>query len=258
MKSFLSTLLLLIIFSQCLPAKTYYVAASGSDNNNGTSTSTPWKTLAKVSSYTGFVAGDQVLFNRGDVFYGMLTITASGTSGNPITYGAYGSGSNPVITGFTSITAWTNKGNNIWESSSAVSTLSTCNMVSVNGTNTAMGRTPNYPNYYTWNSHSGNSSISTGLSGSTNWTGAELAIFTTSYIVARHPITSQSGGTINFTSGGDLWQSAPGYFLQQFHIQNDIRTLDTLNEWYYNPSTKKLDIYNSATPSGVQLATVDT
>jgi len=255
--SILTAIVLLMTGFQAY-SKTYYVANSGSDSNNGTSSSTPWKTLSKVSSYTGFVAGDQILFNRGDIFYGMLIMRNSGSTGNPIVYGTYGSGASPVISGFTSIGSWTNKGNNIWESSSAVSSLSECNMVTVNGVNTAMGRTPNYPNYYTWNSHSGNSSISTGLSGSTNWTGAELAIFTTSYIVARHPITSQSGGTINFTSSGDLWQNSPGYFLQQFQIQNDIRTLDTLNEWYYNPSTKKLDVYNTSTPSGVQLATVDT
>ncbi len=261
MKDFLSIFVMFIFTMLCnfnADAKIYYVAASGNDSNSGTSTSAPWKTLSKVSSYTGFVSGDQILFNRGDVFYGMLVVRNSGSAGNPITYGAYGSGANPVITGFTSITSWTNKGNNIWESTNAVSSLSSCNMVSINGVNTAMGRTPNYPNYYTWNSHSGNSSISTGLSGSPNWTGAELAVFTTSYIVARHPITSQSGGTIYFSSTGDLWQNAPGYFLQQFQIQNDIRTLDTLNEWYYNPSTKRLDIYNTSTPTGVQMATVDT
>ena len=137
-------------------------------------------------------------------------------------------------------------------------------MVVINGVNTAMGRTPNYPNYYTWSSHGtsgSNTTVATSLSGTPNWTGAELAIFSTSYTNVRHPITAQSGGTLTYAttpSSPDIWQNDPGYFFQQFQIQNDIRTLDTLNEWYYNPSTKKLDIYNTSMPTNVQLATVDT
>ena len=258
MKKNLTLLFLILNFYLTSRATTYYFSSNGNDANNGTSTSTPWKTLSKLNSFfSSLKPGDNVLFNRGETFYGSITFTKSGSSGLPIILGAYGSGANPVITGFTSVSSWTNKGSNIWESTNAVSSLSSCNMVVVNGVNTAMGRTPNYPDYYTWNSHNGNSSISTSLSG-TNWTGAELAIFTTTYINVRHPIIAQSGGTLSFTSSGDLWQNSPGYFLQQFHIQNDIRTLDVVNEWYYNPSTKKLDVYNTVIPTGVQLSTVDT
>ncbi len=82
-------------------ATTYYVAAAGSDSNNGTSTGTPWQTISKVNGST-FSAGDSVLFNRGDVWYGSsLTAPSSGSSGSPITFGAYGSGANPVIKGST-------------------------------------------------------------------------------------------------------------------------------------------------------------
>ncbi len=261
MRKHLTVLFLLLAICATSNATNYYIAANGNDANNGTSTSTPWKTLSKLNSFfSSLKPGDNVLLNRGDVFYGSITINSNGSSGSPITIGAYGTGANPIITGFTSVTAWTNKGGNIWESTNTVSSLSSCNMVEINGVNTAMGRTPNYPNYYNWNSHGtsgSNSTITSSLTGSPNWTGAELAIFTTSYKVTRHPIVSQSGGTISFTSSGDLWQNAPGYFFQQFQIQNDIRTLDTLNEWYYNPSTKKLDVYNNSMPTGVMLATVD-
>jgi parallel beta-helix repeat protein len=256
MRTFLFLIFILPILTA--NATTYYFAVSGNDSNAGTIAS-PWQSISKFNAVFSLGSpGDNFLFNRGDTFYGKIVISRSGSSGLPITIGAYGRGANPIITGFTKVSAWTNLGANIWESTGAVSTLPTCNMVVINGVNTAMGRTPNYPNYYTWNSHTGNTSISTDLSGTTNWTGAELAIFTTSYINARHPITSQSGGTIYFTSSGDLWQNAPEFFFQQFHIQNDIRTLDTLNEWYYNPSTKKLDVYNTVMPTGVQAATVDT
>src|SRR6267154_752826 len=82
-------------------ATTYYVAAAGSDSNNGTSTGTPWQTISKVNGST-FSAGDSVLFNRGDVWYGSsLTAPSSGSSGSPITFGAYGIGANPIIKGST-------------------------------------------------------------------------------------------------------------------------------------------------------------
>ncbi len=82
-------------------ATTYYVAAAGSDLNNGTSTGTPWQTIAKVNAAT-FSAGDSVLFNRGDAWYGTsLVVPSSGTSGAPITFGAYGSGANPIVKGST-------------------------------------------------------------------------------------------------------------------------------------------------------------
>ena len=67
-------------------AKTYYVAAAGSDNNAGTSTAAPWKSIAKVNSFT-FAANDSILFNRGDIFYGSIVV-----KGNSLNYAAYGTG----------------------------------------------------------------------------------------------------------------------------------------------------------------------
>jgi len=82
-------------------ATTYYVTAAGSDANSGTDTGHPWQTISKVNGST-FVAGDSILFNRGGVWYGTsLTAPSSGSSGSPITFGAYGSGANPIIKGST-------------------------------------------------------------------------------------------------------------------------------------------------------------
>ena len=85
-------------------ATDYYVSSSGNDSANGLSSSTPWQSISKVnSSFSGFNPGDRILFKRGDVFYGTLRISRSGSSGNPITISAYGSGANPVISGFITI-----------------------------------------------------------------------------------------------------------------------------------------------------------
>ncbi|MFV0565310.1 MAG: sulfatase-like hydrolase/transferase [Flavobacteriaceae bacterium] len=79
--------------------KNYYVSTSGDDTNDGLSEATPWQTLAKASS-AAIQPGDKVLFKRGDTFIGQLNPTYSGADGNPITFAAYGSGTQkPIITG---------------------------------------------------------------------------------------------------------------------------------------------------------------
>ncbi|MGN6541546.1 MAG: PKD domain-containing protein, partial [Ginsengibacter sp.] len=242
--------LALVIFSFTANATIYYISSSGNDSNNGTSTNAPWRTLDKVNSKI-FSPGDNILFNRGDLFYGTLTINQSGTSGNPITFGAYGVGNNPVITGFTSVTNWINLGGNIWESESAVSTLSTCNILLINGMNTPMGRYPNN-GWLTYQSSTSSSLNSSSLNGATtNWSGAEAVIKKERWIIDRNVITTASGTTINYVPGAYSGHAGWGFF-----IQNDARTLDTQNEWYYNPSTKKIRIYSNLQPSGIQLSTL--
>ena len=81
-------------------AAVYYVSNSaGSDASNGTSTSSPWKTLSKVNSRT-FQPGDTILFKRGDTWTRQnLKINSSGQSGRPITFAAYGTGDRPKFDG---------------------------------------------------------------------------------------------------------------------------------------------------------------
>jgi len=246
-----------LLFSLGASARTYYVSSStGNDSNSGTDPSSPWRSLNKLNSFN-FAPGDNILFKRGDTFYGSISISESGTSGSPITFSAYGSGDKPEITGFTSVSSWTNIGGNIWESSSSVSNLQYTNMVVVNGKNTAMGRYPNCttPNtgYLTIKSHSGNSSVTaaSGLSG-TNWTGASIVIRKQKYDLQRGTVTGQSGSTIYYKDAGGDPINGYGFF-----IQNDARTLDINGEWYYNPSTKKIRIYSTSYPSNVKVASVE-
>lgn len=81
---------------ECLESRrmlsTYYVSPAGSDSNSGTSPSSPWQHISKVNSTT-LNPGDMALFQGGQTFIGTLSITHSGSSGNPITYGSYGTGS---------------------------------------------------------------------------------------------------------------------------------------------------------------------
>ena len=71
---------------------TYYVAANGSDSNNGTSISTPFLTASKGFSMAR--ANVSILFRRGDTFPASpLSISAAG----PGIVGTYGTGARPII-----------------------------------------------------------------------------------------------------------------------------------------------------------------
>jgi hypothetical protein len=101
--SYLATLLL----ACSVQAATYYVdcGASG-DGGAGTSQATAWKTVGRVNG-ANLAPGDSVLFKKGCTWRDTLWPPASGTSGHPITFGAYGSGANPIISGADLITGWT-------------------------------------------------------------------------------------------------------------------------------------------------------
>ncbi|MFI5185216.1 MAG: right-handed parallel beta-helix repeat-containing protein [Chitinophagales bacterium] len=257
MKHLLALLLLSAKLITVHATNYYFSSSSGDDSRTSTqaqNSATPWKTLTKLNSIMSTLkAGDFVYFKRGDSFYGNITITKSGSAGSPVTFSAYGTGAKPIITGFTTITSWTNLGSNIWESTSAISSLISCNMVVVNNIFAPIGRWPN-TGYRTISSHVTNTSITDkSLTSSPNWTGGEVVIRKEHWIIDRNLITNHTGSTITYTSGSTYSaRDGFGYF-----IQNHKSTLDLPNEWYYNSSTKKLGIYSTTAPSKVQATTAD-
>ena len=110
MRSFIITTIFIILGTVSLSATSYYIAANGNDANNGTTITTPWKSIAKVNANMNlFHAGDAVYFRRGDIFREKL-ILGNGTAGNAttrLTFGAYSTGSNPIISGADVVTGWT-------------------------------------------------------------------------------------------------------------------------------------------------------
>ncbi len=118
-------------------ATTYYVSSSlGNDSNSGTSSSAAWQTVAKVNGRT-FVAGDSILFRRGDVWNESLVPASSGASGNPITFDAYGSGAAPNLTGYYAVPpqTWVLVSGNAWKAAlpAVYSTINFCLFGSVWG-----------------------------------------------------------------------------------------------------------------------------
>ncbi len=245
-------------------AKTFYVAANGSNSNNGTSASTPWQTLSKVnSSFSSIAAGDTIALRRGDVFYGSLVIGKAGASGRPIVVNAYGSGAKPVISGFVTLSSWASAGNGVYQAA-APGAKATLNMVTVNNEPQALGRYPNADEandgFLKYETFAGTTSITDNeLTSATNWTGADVVIRKKLWVIDRCKINNHSGTTISYTNPSNTTydgQKNFGYF-----ITNDPRTLDKMGEWYFNNSSKTLQMYfGTATPSSysVKVSCVDT
>ena len=82
-------------------------------------TDSVYKTVADINAFVAIQPGDLVLFRKGQTWREQLTVPTSGTGGNAITYGAYGSGNNPLITGGDENIGvagdWTDLGGNIWQ-----------------------------------------------------------------------------------------------------------------------------------------------
>jgi len=218
----------------------YYVnATSGNDSSTGTSEATAWKTISKVNSYfSNFNPGDSILFKRGDIFDGSLNITKSGSNDSPIIIGTYGYGENPIISGFTIITNWDSYNGTIY--SKTINLDTSCYIiVTVDGINIPLGRYPTNT-YNTINSYNGKTSLSDPSLNSliTNWTGAEVVIRVNNYMIERKIITSHDGSTLTYDELYYSPENGNGYF-----IQNDIRTLDTFGEWYYDANTQTFYMY---------------
>ncbi len=252
----LTLTLLLVCFLHSAWATTYYFSTlSGDDSRSSTQAknpSTPWKTIKKLNSFfSNLQPGDAVLFKRGETFYGGITVNKSGTSGSPIVIGAYGTGNRPIITSLVTLSGWTANSSykGVYDCNANSLLGAKINMLLMNDVQKGIGRFPNIdaPNkgYLILESHYSKTSITDKeLSSTRNWKGAELAIRTCHWIIERFPITGHSGSTLYY-SGRYAPRDDYGYF-----IQNSIKTLDKLGEWYYNPSTKKVSMYfGSNSPS---------
>lgn len=98
----------------------YYFSSTGSDSNPGTQAS-PMKSIAKANSLlSSGTTGNTIFFKRGEAWYeGTIDLTnKSGSSTDPITIDAYGTGANPIISSMKLLddAGWTYDGaNNRWK-----------------------------------------------------------------------------------------------------------------------------------------------
>ncbi len=248
----------------------YYLASvahGGNDNNAGTIAS-PWTSISKLNTVIGGLgASDSVFFYSGDTFTGQINAPGNGSLGSPVVITTYNGTAKAIINGFQNLTSgsWTSIGNSQWEAS--VNSGSFLNLVVKNGEILPMGRTPNAGSYYNVDSriddNSGfpppggfyNYSISSSSLNSAvrNWTGAIALVRSNDYNTDPATITGHTGQQLNLRY--TIYRKT--VINNKFHIQNDIRTLDQQNEWYYNPATQKLTMFSSTNPGNVSVGIYD-
>ncbi|MBN1396637.1 MAG: right-handed parallel beta-helix repeat-containing protein [Bacteroidetes bacterium] len=224
-------LFFLQIFTAIAFGKNYYVSSSGNDANNGTSTSTPWKTISKVNSFT-FVSGDAVYLRGGDTFYGQININQSG-----ITIGAYDNSiKKPVITGAVKISGWSVHSGSIYvaQASSFVRNLF------ANGVQMTLARYPN-SGFIPISTTDGNTTLSSDAitQASGFWTGANWRGRTNAWTFENIIVTGHNGTTLTLASKTRFTMKAKW----GFYLDNKLAALDTEREWYCDPATNKVYFY---------------
>ncbi|WP_163378144.1 malectin domain-containing carbohydrate-binding protein [Cyclobacterium sp. SYSU L10401] len=270
MKKLLS-ILLLVLATLAVPALShganyYFSQGSGDDSRSfaqAQNPDTPWKSIQKLNTvFSSLNPGDKILFRRGETYFGTIIMSNSGTVTNPITIGAYGNGDNPVITGLVKLSNWKSIGNGIYEAGHSQLKSKPLTLVSFNDQDKEMGRFPNSDSdnkgYLTYESTAWNSITDKELSSWPNWTGAEVVIRKIYWILDRHKITSHSGNTIKYASNSETNYQPKAEF--GYFIQNHVRTLDQLGEWFFDTGSAKLKVFfGSDSPSkhAVEVAALD-
>ncbi len=229
-------------------ATVYYIAPNGNDANNGTSQSTPWKTIDKVNQVTfQMQPGDQFLFQRGGEWRGRIILGSSGTAASPIVLGAYGTGAAPIINGSRIITGWTVHSGNIYKA--YVGEM--VEQVYVNDARIELARWPN-TGYARNTQASGTTLQSNSITQASGFfTGARAVVRVTASSVDTLRITGHSGTTLTF--GSTPSNSNMGNQDWGFYIENKLNLLDAPGEWFYESSSGQLYLW---APGGVNPSTL--
>ena len=238
-------IILFVLISCQLFSQNWYV-----DN---TGTGDTLATLAEVNALTLGTA-DTVFLKRGCNWHERLLIAESGGAGIPIVFTSYGSGNKPIITGFSTLTVWTDYGDgDIYYS---LVDCRTASILLIDGGDIAMGIEPdatwlNYEDYST-NTYI----IDDELTNSPNWTGADIIIVKSPWTIERSPITNHTNTRVNYTTFS-TWRPLFDDFGYRF--TDDFKTLDNFGEWYYDGDT--LFMYFGVEDPGdydIEISTIDT
>ena len=230
----------------------FYVSTSGNDSNDGLSSTTPWKTISKVNSYS-FSPGDRVLFNRGDVWREQLTVSSSGTAIQPIIFDAYGTGSNPIISGADNVTGWTLYNGSIYVANVGVMTLPS--QLYVDGVFYDIAHYP-HSGYLNATSNSANTTsiIDSNLALTANQiVGSTVQARAVPWRITPSIATAYISGSHTILLSDVVYSSNLNMRTSYgFYLQNMLWMLDSPGAWVYNSSSGKLYLWtaNGDNPSG--------
>jgi parallel beta-helix repeat protein len=243
----LSIIVVSFLFSFICNAAKYYVSSTaGNDANSGTSTATPWKSLAKVNSFS-LQPGDEILFRRGDKWSGTITVNSSGNAVSPIVYGAYGEGDKPKIYGSEVITGWELHAGNIYKATFNTTTT----QIFVDGVKMKLARLTN-TGYNTVNAVTSQTQFSCdALDPGLDYSGARVMLRTENWYSIMRSVTSSNSKTLTID------RVPPGTIKvnQGFLLNNKLEFLDSAGEWYYDTATKTVYLWapNGDTPANYEI-----
>ncbi|MBD3242353.1 MAG: hypothetical protein GF331_17305, partial [Chitinivibrionales bacterium] len=210
---------------------TYYVSSSQGDDSRtaqqAQSASTPWASLDKVNALA-LQPGDSVLFKTGDTFRGGLEVSGSGTTGQPIVYGSYGSLQKPVIDGTRPVAGWVDDGGGVYRT--AVSHAA--HQLFVERTPMLLARHPNQGYFRIDAVGDIRLRFSDDELGSADWSGARVHVRTQPWSLDARAVASYSTATREITLDRDAnydIDAGEAYF-----VNNHIAALDSAGEWHYD------------------------
>ncbi len=251
----------LVASSQIVHATSYYVATSGgSDSNNGTSLTTPFKTIQKAAGL--MVAGD-TCYVRAGTYRETVTPAHSGASGQPITFSNY-NGEVVTVSGADAITSWTVNSGSVYKAAMGWDLGKGMNQVFVDGKMMNEARWPNpgldplHPvlakvqSSPTFNEiDDANLTQAAGY-----WNGATIWIEPgqnsyNPWVAKTGTVTSYTPGKIitDFASSTDTnnLPAAGNYYYLTF---GPLSSLDSAGEWQLSSSTLYLWTPDGTNPSG--------
>ncbi len=225
-----------------LSATNYFIASSGNDAADGKSISTAFASISRINQVV-LQPGDSVLFNRGNVFRGMLTIQQSGSDTKSIYIGAYGSGNLPVLSGAEVLTGWTNTSGNVFETACA-DCPDQLQQIFVNNVRHIPARYPNAGYLPMTNvNNAAKTFTATDLTDAAGaWNGATLFLRTQQWVIDAFTVQTYAPQEISYSIPAKFYTS---YDIQNyfgFFLSNKRLALDSAGEWFYDASAKAISL----------------
>jgi hypothetical protein len=234
----------------------YYVSNSGNDSWDGTAPAYVSGTTGPKATVAGIVAlspgaGDTVLFERGDYWEETLTIPNSGSSGSPVVYGAYGTGSAPKIYGSNLIDiSWTVHSGNIYVGDYST----TITQLFLNDERVNVSREPDSGwGIITSVQNSTTQFTSTDLESSYDYTDALCVLWSSNFLMYNRDVTGQSGtDSIKITTSAFSSGNYNNLKIDcGFVLVGGLDLIDQAGEWWYDDANNKIYVW---TPDGTSPA----
>lgn len=239
-------------------AVTYYVSSSsGNDGNSGTSSGSPFKTIAKVNTLS-LGSGDQVRLFCGDIWRAeRLVISNSGTAAQPITVTSepLACPDRPVISGAQPIVGWSldpGSGNvyrvDLDLGGNAGKFPHGINQLFRNGQRLPHGREPDLNagngGYTTIDAQNGTTITDNQLPSAANWTGAYVQHRAAYWYLKRRRVTAHAGTTLTLNEAPIC--DRPTCVGFGFFLNHHRRTLDQEGEWFFDEANNMVYVVSTS------------